>query len=192
VIRKKFDFVMTEYKIKEEVEEEAIQKKRISINFGRQGAVFIGYLIIILGFYGIVANTIMINQYNEWIPFSDMDRTLLIWPFLSASKNFFLPFILLFFVCFGLTLREEIPAYGIKASLWLLPVIVAQGFLFYWWMFGVSLEPFVLQFLHLEGYINVLLLFLMILSGSLLGMYFKGIMKNIILIIKDFRDKIGI
>ena len=192
MIRKKFDFVMTEYKIKEEVEEEAIQKKRISINFGRQGAVFIGYLIIILGFYGIVANTIMINQYNEWIPFSDMDRTLLIWPFLSASKNFFLPFILLFFVCFGLTLREEIPAYGIKASLWLLPVIVAQGFLFYWWMFGVSLEPFVLQFLHLEGYINVLLLFLMILSGSLLGMYFKGIMKNIILIIKDFRDKIGI
>jgi len=183
---------MTEYKIKKEVEEEAIQKKRISIDFGRQGAVFIGYLIIILGFYGIVANTIMINQYSEWIPFSEMDRTLLIWPFLSASKNFFLPFILLFFVCFGLTLREDIPAYGIKASLWILPVIVAQGFLFYWWMFGISLEPFVLQFLNLEGYINVLLLFLMILSGSLLGMYFKGIVKKIILFVKDIRDKIGI
>ena len=182
---------MTEYKIKKEVEEEASQKKKISIDFGRQGGIFIGYLIIILGFYGIIANTIMINQYNEWIPFSEMNRTLLIWPFLSASKNLFLPFILLFIVCFGLTIREEIPAYGIKASLWLLPVIVAQGVFFYWWMFGISLEPFVLQFLHLEGYINVLLLFLMILSGSFLGMYFKGIVRKIILIAKNIRDKIS-
>ncbi|TFF91022.1 MAG: hypothetical protein EU548_00025 [Promethearchaeota archaeon] len=164
---------MTEYKITEEVEEEAKKKKRISIDFGRQGGVFIAYLIIILGFYGIIANTVMINQFGEWIPFTEMDRTLLIWPYLSASKNFFLPFLLLLIVSFALTFKEDIPAYGIKASLWLVPTIIAEGFLFYWGMFGISLIPFELQFLHIEGYINILLLFLMVIIGSFLGMYIK-------------------
>jgi len=164
---------MTEYKITEEVEEETKKKKRISIDFGRQGGVFIAYLIIILGFYGIIANTVMINQFGEWIPFTEMDRTLLIWPYLSASKNFFLPFLLLLIISFALTFKEDIPAYGIKASLWLVPTIIAEGFLFYWGMFGISLIPFELQFLHIEGYINILLLFLMVIIGSFLGMYIK-------------------
>ena len=164
---------MTEYELKKEGEEAGKQKTRISVDFGRQGGVFIGYIIIILGFYGIVANTVMMNQFDEWIPFLDMDRTLLIWPYLSSVQNFFLPFLLLFIVCFALTYKEDIPAYGIKASLWLVPIIIAEGFIFYWWMFGISLEPFILQFLYFEGYINVMLLFLMVVTGSLLGMLIK-------------------
>ena len=115
----------------------------------------------------------MLDQYGDWIPFLDMDRTLLIWPYLSSSENFFLPFLLLFIVSFALTFKEDIPAYGIKASLWLVPIIIAEGFLFYWGMFGISLEPFNLQFLYIEGYINIMLLFLMVISGSLLGMVLK-------------------
>ena len=149
------------------------QKKRIRIDFGRQGGIFFGYIIIILGFYGIIANTVMTDEFGEWIPFLDMDRTLLIWPYLSSSQNFFLPFLLLFIVCFALTYKEDIPAYGIKASLWLVPIVIAEGFLFYWWMFGISLEPFTLQFLYVEGYINVMLLFLMVIIGSFLGMVLK-------------------
>jgi CDP-diglyceride synthetase len=164
---------MTEYELKKEGEEEGIQKTHISINFGRQGGIFIGYIIIILGFYGIIANTVMTDQFDEWIPFLDMDRTLLIWPYLSYAKNYFLPFLLLFIVCFALTYKEDIPAYGIKASLWLVPILIAEGFLFYWSMFGISLEPFRLQFLYFEGYINVMLLFLMVIIGSLLGMLIK-------------------
>ena len=149
------------------------QKKRIRIDFGRQGGIFLAYTIIILGFYGIIANTVMTDLFGYWIPFLDMDRTLLIWPYLSSVKNFFLPFLLLFIICFALTYKEDIPAYGIKASLWLVPIIIAEGFLFYWGMFGISLEPFTLQFLHIEGYINLMLLFLMVIIGSLLGMVLK-------------------
>ena len=164
---------MTEYELKKEGVEVEKQKKRVSIDFGRQGGIFVGYVIIILGFYGIIANTVMTDRFNEWIPFLDMDRTLLIWPYLSVSKNFFLPFLLLFIVSFALTYKEDIPAYGIKASLWLIPIIIAEGFIFYWWMFGFSLEPFILQFLYVEGYINVMLLFLTVIIGSLLGMLIK-------------------
>jgi len=164
---------MTELKSKNDEVEVGKKEKRISIDFGRQGGIFLGYAIIILGFYGIIVNTVMMDQYNEWIPIADMDRTLLIWPYLSASRNFFLPFLLLFIVCFALTYKEDIPAYGIKASLWLVPIIIAEGFIFYWGMFGISLEPFNLQFLYFEGYINVMLLFLMVIIGSFLGMLLK-------------------
>ena len=169
---------MTESKLKEEGVGVGKQKKRILIDFGRQGGFFLGYIIIILGFYGIIANTVMMDQFDEWIPFLDMDRTLLIWPYLSSSQNFFLPFLLLFVVCFALTYKEDIPAYGIKASLWLVPIIIAEGFLFYWGMFGISLEPFALQFLYIEGYINVMLLFLMVIIGSLLGMVLKKLVEK--------------
>ncbi len=169
---------MTELKLKEEGVEAGTQKKRISIDFGRQGGIFIGYAIILLGFYGIIANTVMTDTFGYWIPFLDMDRTLLIWPYLSSVKNFFLPFLLLFIVCFALTYKEDIPAYGIKASLWLVPIIIAEGFLFYWGMFGISLEPFTLQFLYFEGYINVMLLFLMVIIGSLLGMVLKKLVEK--------------
>ena len=158
----------------EEEIEPRTRKKRISIDFGRQGGIFLGYTIIILGFYGIVANTITYDwHYNEWIPFLDIDRTLLIWPYLSWPYNFFIPFTLLFGVCFWLTYKEDIPAYGIKASFWLVPIVIAVGFIFYWWMFGFSLEPFILQFLYVEGYINVMLLYLMALGGAFSGMFLK-------------------
>jgi hypothetical protein len=55
----------------------------------------------------------------------------------------------------------------------LVPIIIAEGFLFYWGMFGISLEPFTLQFLYFEGYINVMLLFLTVIIGSFLGMFLK-------------------
>ena len=164
---------MTELKLDEEGVKAGTQKKRIRIDFGRQGGIFLGYAIIILGFYGIIANTVMLDRFGDWIPFLDMDRTLLIWPYLSSSQNFFLPFLLLFIISFALTYKEDIPAYGIKASLWLVPIIIAIGFLFYWGMFGISLEPFTLQFLYIEGYINVMLLFLMVIIGSFLGMVLK-------------------
>jgi len=151
---------MTEYDM--EGEELAKSKKRISVDFGRQGGVFLGYMIIILGFYGIIANTVMTNQYGEWLFNTEMDGTLLIWPYLSFSRNFFSPFLLLFIVSFALTYKEDIPAYGIKASLWLVPVIIGEGFLFYWGIFGFSFEPFLLQFLYLEGYLNIVLLYLMV------------------------------
>lgn len=161
---------MTEYEIKKEVEEAGIQKKRIHIDFGRQGGIFLGYVIIILGFYGIVANTVMTDRFGEWIPVAAMNRTLLIWPYLSYPRNLGLPFYLLSLVSLALTVKEDIPAYGIKASLWLVPIIIAQGFIFYWALFGFSLEPFILLFLNLEGYVNVFLLYLSVIVGSGLGM----------------------
>ncbi|GAH47209.1 unnamed protein product, partial [marine sediment metagenome] len=80
---------------------------------------------------------------------------------------------ILFIVCFGLTYTEDIPQYGIKASLWMVPLIIALGFFFYTLMFGLSLEPFKFQFANGKGYLNLVILILTVLSGSLSGMTIK-------------------
>lgn len=151
------------------------KKSNIKIDWGRQGGVIMAYIIVLLGFFGIIANTIMIDRFGDWISFTEMDRTILIWPYLTYTQNFFLPLLLLFFICFLLTYKEDIHHYGIKASIWLVPFIVAQGFVFYWIMFGFSFEPFILQFLYGEGYVNVLILFGTALTGALIGMQVKQI-----------------
>ena len=226
-------------KVKQDSLEEESQTKKIKIDWGRQGGFFIGYAVIILGFHGILANTMMFDAQGFWIPYTDMDRTILFWTyttFLSVNLestifililiaimsliivfsiidwhsyiillvlipifiiyvldvywNLFNPFlilvtgkiqytlpglaiILLFFVCFALTFKEDIPQYGIKASIWLVPLIIALGFFFYTIMFGVSIEPLILQFGSGEGWINILILVLTVLSGSLSSMKLK-------------------
>ncbi len=90
-----------------------------------------------------------------------------------AELNSVFSVVVLFFICFLLTYKEDIPHYGIKASLWLVPFIIGQGFIFYWIMSGFTLEPFILQFAHWEGYFNVMILFVINLAGALSGMKIK-------------------
>ena len=217
------------------------RKGHVSIDWGRQGGVIIGYLAVIFGYFGIIANTMMIDESGLWISFNDMDRTILFWTyetyissylnpiffililiilmmlivffclkewhssiFLSILIPVFTIFILdmywtliylpvsfttesfifsfkiqglalclLFLVSFGLTYKEDIALYGIKASIWLVPIIIAEAFIFSTIMFGFSIEPFILQFGSGEGYLNVLILILTVLAGSLSGMKLK-------------------
>jgi hypothetical protein len=72
-----------------------------------------------------------------------------------------------------LTFKEEIPQYGIKASIWIVPFLITEGFIFYFIMFGFSAEPFIWQFLTFEGYLNILILYGLLLLGSLSGMKLK-------------------
>jgi hypothetical protein len=223
----------------EEVLEPEGKFKRISIDWGRQGGIILGYVIIVLGYYGLIANTMMYDDLGNWISFVDMDKTILIWTYttyisanldveifivifvvltvliiffslvekysvialsilipvflifildvywnlfdimtLIRTGNYYLAvpglaIVLLFMVCFTLTYKEEIPQYGIKASLWMVPVLVVLGFFFYTIMFRFSLDPLILQFGRGEGYINLLLLYLTVLSGSFSGMKIK-------------------
>ena len=164
----------------ENISAKEINKGYVSINWGRQGGVILSYLVILIGFYGIIANIIMVDAYGNWISYLDpsLDKRFLIWPFTTYLQTYFLPVILLFLISFILTYKEDIPIYGIKASLWLVPAIIIEGFVFYWIMFGLSLEPFVLQFGKGEGYLNILFLFLNTITGSFSGMKIKQLVNR--------------
>jgi len=107
----------------------------------------------------------------------DVYWTLIYLPVSIATGTFIFSFTiqslalcLLFLVSFGLTYKEDIPLYGIKISIWLVPLIIAEAFIFYTIMFGISIEPYILQFGSGEGYINMLILIITVLAGSLSGM----------------------
>lgn len=149
------------------------EKGYFKIEWGRQGGVIFGYIIVLLGYYGIIANTVMFDQFGNWISFVDMNDSLLIFTYLTYFQSFFLPALLLLLVSFLLAYKEDVPQYGIKASIWIVPLLIAQGFIFYFIMFGFSMEPFLLQFASIEGYINILILYGLVIFGSVFGMKLK-------------------
>lgn len=149
------------------------EKGYFKIEWGRQGGVIFGYIVVLLGYYGIIANTVMFDQYGYWISFAEMDKSLLIFTYQTYFQSFFLPALLLLLISFLLTYKEETPQYGIKASIWIVPLLIAQGFIFYFIMFGFSMEPFLLQFASIEGYINILILYGLVIFGSVFGMKLK-------------------
>jgi len=162
------------------------------INWGRQGRVTFAYIIVFLVYYGIIVNLFMFDEGNDWFSFEivpgsrppvtaipETVKSMIFWTYEFFLPSFMLPCLLLFFICFWLTYKEDIAHYGIRASLWLVPFIIFEGLFFYLIMFGFSLEPFVLQFVSIKGYINLFILFGINICGALSGMYFKNYSKNI-------------
>ena len=162
----------TESKYKAEIDNND-KKGFIKIDWGRQGGVILGYIIALLGYYGIIANTMMFDQYGKWISFLDMDKTILFWTYTTYIESYFLPALILFGVCFLLTYKEDIPHYGIKASFWLVPLIIIEGFIFYAIMFGFTTEPINLKFADIRGWFDIIILYGLAISGAVSGMFLK-------------------
>lgn len=158
-------------------------KGHVKIDWGRQGGVILGYIIAFIGYYGIIANTMMFDQTGHWISYNDMDRTILFWTYTTYLRSYFSSALLLFFICFILTYKEDIPHYGIKASIWLVPLIIAEGFFFYSIMFCFpkfycSAEPYILKFGYIEGYLDIVILYGLAIFGALSGMKLKQYVKS--------------
>ena len=153
-------------------------KDHFHMDWGRQGAVIFAYIVVLLGYFGIIANLLLVRYGGISIPYTEMDPSILFWTYQVYPQTFYSPILLLFFISFLLTYREDIPHYGIKASLWMVPLLIAEGFLFYWIMFGFSVQPFILQFAHGEGYLNILILYGCTFTGALSGMKFKQFIKK--------------
>ena len=149
------------------------EKGYFKIDWGRQGGVIFSYIIVFLGYYGTIANTVMFDQYGNWISFIEFNKSLLIFTYQTYFQSFFLPAILLLLVSFFLAYKEDVPQYGIKASIWIVPLLIVQGFIFYFMMDGFSMEPFILQFASIEGYFNIFIMYGLVISGSVFVMKLK-------------------
>jgi hypothetical protein len=150
------------------------QKGFIKFDIRRQGPLIMGLLAIFYGYFGIICNLVMVDEYGYPIQYIDWEQEyLLIYTFETYIRTYFLPVILLFFICFIITYKEEIPHYGLKHALWFVPYIIAISFIWYWVISGFSSEPFILLFAHWKGYVNILLLLAINFSGSISGMKLK-------------------
>lgn len=161
------------------MEEQAIEKRKgfIQLTFKNQGGFVVGLIAIFYGYFGIICNSVMYDpstgfqiHKNEWI-----GGNLIIWSYQTYVQTFFIPAFILFFVCFYLTFKEDIPYYGIKSSIWLVPITILISFLWFWIadVNGIWFQPFILLLGHPNGYLTIFIIFAINLSGSLIGMRVK-------------------
>ena len=150
--------------IKEDIEEvETINQNHVKIDLGRQSKLFFAWLAIELLFFGVICN---IHEKNI--------QENLIWLYPIYFKTLFgFPIILLFITCFLLTYKEDIYLYGFKNSLWMVPIVNLSSIIWYFIIYGISWDPIRLLFLSYQGYLNILILLIIHLSGAFCGMIVK-------------------
>ncbi|KKN55193.1 hypothetical protein LCGC14_0584630, partial [marine sediment metagenome] len=64
-------------------------KGHFHLDWGRQGTVIIAYIAVLLGYFGIVANIILVDDIGNWIPYPEMDPTILFWTYKVYPDTFY-------------------------------------------------------------------------------------------------------
>ncbi len=146
------------------------------INYNRIGVFVFMFFLDLYLFFGAICN----NYYGE----TAIDESL-IWYYqlffkvglvkdVVVLQNIPILVIILVFIGFYLTYKEEIALKGVKFSLYFIPLTTMFSILWYWVnMEAISFTPFVLLFARIEGYVTMFLTFLLIMLGSYLGIKFK-------------------
>ncbi|MHA1883526.1 MAG: hypothetical protein ACXAAI_08270 [Promethearchaeota archaeon] len=157
---------------------------------GRQGKTILAFLLVFFVFFGVISEAYKRNIQEEliWIfmTFPKVDEflfgELLSLPFYIGI----IPILILFFVCFIITYKEDIYLYGIKHSLWLVPFILGTSVFWYYYIHywrpaddatWVPINPFLLLFGTWQGWLNILILFAINLLGALAGWQVKELVR---------------
>jgi hypothetical protein len=185
-------------------------------DFGRQGKFFIAISLVFFGFFGIIQEAYGRLIYEQliwlWMAFPQVDKWLFsgVFQFIPEEANFIgiIPVLILFLICFLITYMEDVYLYGIRLSLWLVPIIIGISILWYYyinfwqngWSDPVSLltyptwdnayiqgltiyewseppNPFLLLFGHWEGWVNIVIILVINITGSFFGWQFKEIIR---------------
>ncbi|GAB4309939.1 MAG: hypothetical protein Kow0069_09690 [Promethearchaeota archaeon] len=143
------------------------------VDVGKQGKFFFAVLVVFFGVFGLVCNTATYGADGKQIPLSEFDATVVVWTYKAFPSAYFLPPVLLFLVCAFLTYSEDLPHYGAKNSLWLVPITALISFGWFWAIEGLSLDPLVLLLGTAQGWFNLFVLFATNGLGSLFGWRLK-------------------
>ena len=142
------------------------------IDLGRQGNLILALLLIHFVFFGYISEV-----YRKTIGIDILFLHKVIF-----SPYSFLSFIILFIIIFILTFRENFFEYGIRNSLWTIPFIMLESWVWYWLImeeFDITIIG--LYFIRIETYITLLTLFMIIILASFLGAMAKEQYKRFIL-----------
>ena len=141
------------------------------IDFGRQGNLIFALLLIHFVFFGYLSNV----YYKNIGPDILFLHRVLFHPISYLSS------IILFVIIFLMTFRENFYEYGIRNSIWTIPFIIVESWIWYWFIyeeFDITVISY--YFVTLESYITILSLLAIILLASLLGAMAKEKYKRFI------------
>ncbi|MHA1748289.1 MAG: hypothetical protein ACTSYF_06550 [Promethearchaeota archaeon] len=149
-------------------------KEKKKIDYSRIGALLLALFVNFFGFFGI-----MCAKYGE----NPVDSRL-IWYYQLFFKTYDNTLkmklgdyggliIILFLIGFFLTYREDISLYGVKYSLYFIPITSFFSLLWYWVNTGELVYGLKLLLGDVRGYLTIFITFLIIGFGSFLGLKFK-------------------
>ena len=145
------------------------------IDFGRQGNLIFALLLIHFVFFGYLSNV----YYKNIGPDILFLHRVLFHPISYLSS------IILFVIIFLMTFRENFYEYGIRNSIWTIPFIIVESWIWYWFIyeeFDITVISY--YFVTLESYITILSLLAIIFLASLLGAMAKEKYKRFIAKVK--------
>jgi hypothetical protein len=131
------------------------------INIGRQGNFMLGLLLIHFLFFGYLSNV--------YIPPNYVGTRVLFLYQIMFNPTSFLSVIFLFLIIFFMTFRENFFEYGMRNSIWTIPFIIVESWIWYWFIYGFDITVIGVYFIRIETYINLLSLLVIILSATFSG-----------------------
>lgn len=81
--------------------------------------------------------------------------------------------IILVLTVFLMVFREKFFEYGIRNSIWLVPIIVVESWIWYWIIDVYRVNFFVDYFLNVNSYITILSLFCINFITAIIAAYFR-------------------
>lgn len=119
---------------------------KIKIDLSRQGNFILAILLIHFIFYGYIS-----NLYGK-----DIGGDIIF-----LNKILFNPFsifslVILIGIVFLMAYREQFFEYGIRNSIWLIPFIIGESWIWSWFINGFDIAIIGVFFINLEGYLTIL------------------------------------
>ena len=146
-------------------------------DIGRQANFMLGLLLIHFVFFGYLSNI-----YENSLPQNSIGDGILFLYKVMFSPNSFLSAIILFLIIFMMTFRENFYEYGMRNSIWTIPFIIVESWIWYWFINGFDITIIGGYFIRIESYLTILSLIALILSATFLGAIAKEQYK-------EFKDK---
>ncbi|MFX0042344.1 MAG: hypothetical protein ACFE8L_05495 [Candidatus Hodarchaeota archaeon] len=138
------------------------------IEVSRQANFILAIILIHFLFFGSLSNI-----YKKHIG----ERLIFLHQVMFDPQSF-ISFIILFLIVFIIVYREHFFEYGIRNSIWLVPFIMIESWLWHWYLTEGDLEFIGMFFIRIEGYITILSLLGTVLLSAFLAAVVKERIKR--------------
>ncbi len=149
-------------------------KSRKRIDYSRIGSLLVALTANFFGFFGIICAKYGENPVDErliWyyqLFFKTYDETIKM-----RIVDYGGLMVILLLIGFFITYREDISLYGIKYTLYFVPLTTFFSLLWYWINTGNLGQGLGLLFGNIRGYLTFFITFLLLILGSFVGLKFK-------------------
>lgn len=151
---------------------------KIKIDLSRQGNFILAILLIHFVFFGFICN-IYLRTIEEELVFLYQ---------ILFNPSTILSLVILIAIIFLMVLKEHFFEYGIRNSIWLVPIIILLSWFWYWLLNGFDIALIGVYFTRIEGYLTIISLFWINFISAISAAIIKEKYKRYIAKIKEIEE----